>query len=530
MWDPKKSEDEKTPWSTRDDANPSTSAPVVDPTVEVASPAPAPPAPPSAPPVDATTPAPVARPMPAAVVSPPTPPSDAPQPPAAPQSPVAPQRVAPMMQPPSAPARPVAPTPPPFSSIGSVPVAESAPAVVPPTPAPAAPMASASSPSALLPATGASALGASQVDAPKRRRWPLLLLALLTVLGSGALSWAVATQVNNNNTTEVGTEIAQGSSNDSNATAQPAMEDTSEPTAPSTTSAAVSVLGEEPFADAAEIIRPSVVQLNLGQGLGTGIIIDTNGNILTAAHVVGNETAVGVTFADGSSVEGVVVGTDDFTDVAVVRIDPAGRDLVPATLANGEDVRVGQIAVAVGSPFGFDQTVTAGIISAIDRVIPNSSASFVQTDAPINPGNSGGPLINLQGEVVGINDLIFTESGSSAGVGFAISIDLAVIIAEQLIDGVEQPQLARLGVQTADPANGDRGAQVTDVLPGTAAEAAGVQVGDTIISLDGIDIRGTGDLRAQVIDQEPGSDITISAFRDGEQVDIPATLGSTNTG
>lgn len=335
----------------------------------------------------------------------------------------------------------------------------------------------------------------------------------------------MANQVGDNST-PVSTEIVQEPS-ESNASAQPALEDGSEPTTPSTTSAAISVLGEEPFADAAEIIRPSVVQLNLGQGLGTGIIISADGTILTAAHVVGNETAVGVTFADGSSVEGVVVGTHEPTDVAVVRVDPAGRDLVPARLAAGEDVRVGQIAVAVGSPFGFDQTVTAGIISAIDRVLPSSSASFVQTDAPINPGNSGGPLINLQGEVVGINDLIFTESGSSAGVGFAISIDLAAIIAQQIVDGVEQPQLARLGVQTTPPVNGDRGAQITDVVVGTAAEAAGLQVGDTIISLDGVATRGTGELRAQVIDQEPGSEITISVLRDGEQIDIQATLGTT---
>ena len=151
---------------------------------------------------------------------------------------------------------------------------------------------------------------------------------------------------------------------------------------------------------------------------------------------------------------------------------------------------------------------------------------MVQTDAPINPGNSGGPLINLEGEVVGINDLIFTESGSSAGVGFAISIDLAVIIADQLIMGVE-PQLALLGVGTGPPPNGQAGALINEVNPGTAAAAAGLEVGDIVTGVDGSTIRGSNDLRAQIIDLPPGSDVTISIIRDGERVELPATLGQT---
>ena len=209
--------------------------------------------------------------------------------------------------------------------------------------------------------------------------------------------------------------------------------------------------------------------------------------------------------------------------MGVVQIDPEGRDLVVARLAQGDDVRVGQIAIAVGSPFGFDQTVTAGIISAIDRVVNN--VSMVQTDASINPGNSGGPLINLDGEVVGINDLIFTESGSSAGVGFAISIDLAVIIADQIVQGVE-PQLALFGVSTGVAPDGARGAQVAEVVADSAAEAAGVEIGDIIVGFDGIDVRGSNDLRAQVIDEAPGTAVTITVLRDGEPLDLAVTLGS----
>ncbi len=364
------------------------------------------------------------------------------------------------------------------------------------------------------------------IEAPKkRRRWPLALLALFTILGSGALSWAVATYVNDNDAvaaTDSATEPAVSEA----ATAQPAVEDTAEPTAPSATSQSTSAraLEDEPFAEAAEIIRPSVVQLNLGSGLGTGVIINEDGTILTAAHVVGTNTNVRVTFSDGSSAPGTVVGTHVPTDVAVVKVDPAGRNLVPARLADGDQVRVGQLAVAVGSPFGFDQTVTAGIISAVDRIV--NGVSMVQTDAPINPGNSGGPLINLSGEVVGINDLIFTESGSSAGVGFAISIDLAVIIADQIIAGVE-PQVALLGVSTAPPANGARGAQVAEVVTGSAAEAAGLEVGDIVVDLNGVDTRGTGDLRAQVIDQPPGSTITLTVLRGDEEITLEAVLGQT---
>lgn len=357
-------------------------------------------------------------------------------------------------------------------------------------------------------------------ELPKRRIWPLALLALFTIAASGLASWGVATWVHDSDS--VATESTNAAP-----TAVPAVEDTATPTEPAPvrdSGASAADLAGEPFALAAEAIRPSVVQLNLGTSLGTGVIIDADGTILTAAHVIGNNTSVRVTFSDGSSVDGTIVGTHSATDVAVVRVDPTGRNLVPAPLANGDDVRVGQIAVAVGSPFGFDQTVTAGIISAVDRIV--NGVSMVQTDAPINPGNSGGPLINLDGEVVGINDLIFTESGTSAGVGFAISIDLAVIIADQLIAGVE-PQLALLGVSTGPPPNGASGAQVGEVVTGSAAEEAGLQVGDIVIGVNGVATRGSADLRAQVIDNPPGSSITLSVLRNGETIDVVAVLGET---
>lgn len=354
----------------------------------------------------------------------------------------------------------------------------------------------------------------------KRRMWPLALLALFTIAASGLVSWAVATTVGDSG--DDATNPTEAS-----ATGLRAVEDTATPTPPAPirdTGASAADLSGEPFALAAEAIRPSVVQLNLGTSLGTGVIIDADGTILTAAHVVGDNTSVRVTFADGSSADGTVVGSHVDTDVAVVHVDPTGRTLVAAPLANGDDVRVGQIAVAVGSPFGFDQTVTAGIISAVDRIV--NGVSMVQTDAPINPGNSGGPLINLNGEVVGINDLIFTESGTSAGVGFAISIDLAVIIADQLIAGVE-PQLALLGVSTGPPPDGASGAQIGEVVSGSAAAAAGLEVGDVVVGVNGVATRGSADLRAQVIDNPPGSKITLSVRRGGESIEVTAVLGET---
>ena len=380
----------------------------------------------------------------------------------------------------------------------------------------------------MVPTAGAFPGAQPTPESPKRRRWPLALLALLTIVASGALSWAVATWVDNDQVASTQTTAPAVASESGSTTPTPALQEEQAP-APSATSQSTSAraLEDEPFATAAEIIRPSVVQLDLGQGLGTGVIIDANGTILTAAHVVDNASSVQVTFFDGSSAEGTVVGTHAETDVAVVSVDPTGRNLVPAALAEGDNVRVGQIAVAVGSPFGFDQTVTAGIISAVDRLVPGSQASFVQTDAPINPGNSGGPLINLSGEVVGINDLIFTESGSSAGVGFAISIDLAVIIADQLLDGVE-PRFALLGVSTSPAADGERGALVQDVQDDSAADNAGLEEGDIIISLNGVDTRGTSDLRAQILDQAPGSELAVTVLRDGEQVELTAILGTSN--
>ena len=273
-------------------------------------------------------------------------------------------------------------------------------------------------------------------------------------------------------------------------------------------------------AEIAAAVGPAVVQLDTSSGVGSGVIYSTDGYILTAAHVVDGSSSVTVRLADGASVDGTVLGTHGPTDVAVVKID-GSDDLPTAALAVGDEVKVGQLAVALGSPFGLDQTVTSGIVSSVDRVIDR--VSMVQTDAAINPGNSGGPLVDVNGRVIGINDQIFTQSGGNQGVGFAISIDLAAIVADQIVAG-EEVQLAFLGVST-DPASNLPGALVVEVVDYTAAEAAGIEVGDRIVTLDGRPITEAGDLRARIINTQPGTEVTIELLRDGESVTLVATLG-----
>ncbi|MEO1063366.1 MAG: trypsin-like peptidase domain-containing protein [Actinomycetota bacterium] len=281
--------------------------------------------------------------------------------------------------------------------------------------------------------------------------------------------------------------------------------------------------GADAPADAAALVSPSVVQIDVNNGLGSGVYYDESGLILTAAHVVGIDADVRVRIADGRVVDGTVVGTHTPTDVAVVRIDPS-VDVPVAELGVGIELRVGQLAVAVGSPFGFEQTVTSGIVSAVDRDV--QGITMVQTDAAINPGNSGGPLVDAAGRVIGINDQIFTNSGGNEGVGFAISIDLAKIVADQLVAG-DDVRLARLGVSTDASPTSEPGAMIEQVVPGTAAEVAGLEPGDRVVAVDGDPVRGSSDLRSAIITSRPGDVVTLTVENETGSRDIEVTLGST---
>jgi S1-C subfamily serine protease len=271
------------------------------------------------------------------------------------------------------------------------------------------------------------------------------------------------------------------------------------------------------------------VQIETRDGLGSGVIYDESGLILTAAHVVGDATQVTVRTAGGESLDGEVVGASPEFDIAVVRVDPsdtADGSLPVATLAVGVPLQVGQMAVAIGSPFGLDQTVTAGVVSAVDRPVETLSGAvgMIQTDAPINSGNSGGALADRQGRVIGINDSIQSASGGNEGVGFAIPIDIAASVAERLVAG-EPVQFAFLGVRT-NPATGRNGALVADVEPGSPADEAGLRRGDIVIAIDSQAVQGPLDLVAAIRSAEPGDGVVLRIERDGTEQDIEVTLGS----
>lgn len=353
----------------------------------------------------------------------------------------------------------------------------------------------------------------------KRRFFSRFLIALVVAAGLFGAGYAVA------NLQEDSPTDAQPISTPT--TVAPAPPSTVAPpttTVPPAIVGPVNPLAIEPIAEVAAAVGPSVVQLQNNTGSGSGVIYDSAGYILTAAHVVENEQAVTVNLADGRVVDGVVLGTHDTSDVAVVKIDDIGS-LPVATLALGIEPQVGQTAIALGFPFGLDQTVTAGIVSAVNRTVNN--VAMVQTDAAINPGNSGGPLLDRTGRVIGINDVIFTQGGGNDGVGFAIAIDVAKVVADQIVDG-EEPQLAFLGVSTLPNTDGQGGATIQNVVDGSAAETAGLQVGDIITSVDGEEVSDGSELRARIISKEPGTTVTIGVIRDGRELFLAATLGGTD--
>jgi putative serine protease PepD len=282
---------------------------------------------------------------------------------------------------------------------------------------------------------------------------------------------------------------------------------------------------EEPVAAVAESLSPAVVQIETTEGLGSGFVYDDEGRILTAAHVLGDADEVKVRLADGTSLDGEVIGTDPGTDVGVVKVDPDEKDLQVAPLALNVDVEVGQLAVAIGSPFGLDQTVTSGIVSAVGRTVetPGGAIPMIQTDAPINPGNSGGALADRRGRIIGINDQIATEGGGNVGVGFAIPIDTAKTVADKLVSGGEVDS-GFLGVSTAEVRSGDGGAAVVDVSEGSPAADAGFEKGDVITAIDGDRIASVTDLVATVRSHSPGEKIKVTFERDGETQEVEVTL------
>ena len=310
---------------------------------------------------------------------------------------------------------------------------------------------------------------------------------------------------------------------------------------------------DEPVALVASEVGPSVVQVNVravqqtplgtqrGEGIGSGVIYRSDGYIITNNHVVEDATGVNVAFADGTTEQASVVGTDPNTEIAVLKVN---RDGLPAATFNENTPLVGQLAVAIGSPSGFESTVTSGIVSGVGREFPpeltgggpeaRALVDLIQTDAAISPGNSGGALADRDGQIIGINVAYLPPAQTGAeNLGFTIPSDTAVSVADQLIDTGEV-STAYLGVLTTDlsPEDAskfdlpvDSGALVEQVVPGSAAADAGVRKGDIITALGEVRVESYGDLLGALRDYAPGDTVTLRVFRDGDETNLEVTLG-----
>ncbi|MEW6020827.1 MAG: Do family serine endopeptidase [Pseudomonadota bacterium] len=268
-------------------------------------------------------------------------------------------------------------------------------------------------------------------------------------------------------------------------------------------------------------------------GAGSGFIVSPDGVILTNAHVVQGADEVTVKLADRREFRAKVLGSDPRTDVAVLKIDAKGLPTVP--LGNARSLQTGEWVLAIGSPFGLESTVTAGVVSATGRSLGNDSqVQFIQTDVAVNPGNSGGPLLNTRGEVVGINSQIYSQTGGYQGLSFAIPIDVAARIKDQIV-ATGKVQHAKLGVSIQDVGQGfadsfnlasPEGALVANVERGSAAEKAGLKAGDVVRKANGQTIVASSDLPGMLAVAKPGDKVALDVWREGKIVRLNATLAN----
>jgi S1-C subfamily serine protease len=289
-------------------------------------------------------------------------------------------------------------------------------------------------------------------------------------------------------------------------------------------------------------VLPSVVEIQSSKGLGSGVVYDNQGNVVTNAHVTGSDTHFQV-LASGSAgpLTATLVGSFPANDLAVIRVDGA-EHLKPATFGDSAKVRVGQIALAMGNPLGLEATVTNGIISATGRTVTEPAsenspgatlADAIQTSAPINPGNSGGALVDLQAQVVGIPTLAALEpenGGAAPGIGFAINSNQVKNIADQLISSgtVTNSGRAALGLRVTtvlDQSGDPQGVGVVDVVPGGPADMAGIRPGDVIVAVNGVKTPTADALGAVLAELKPGKEVPVTVERGGKQMDLKVTLG-----
>ena len=322
--------------------------------------------------------------------------------------------------------------------------------------------------------------------------------------------------------------------------------------ASSTSDSSKPLTAQADFTSLYEAVRPSIVRITTGdsgnsplqgqpQGLGSGIILDTDGHILTNYHVVNGASSISVTFSDETTVKADVVGKDPGNDVALIKVESGLSELKPAKLGDSSAIKVGSIVAAIGNPFGLDGTFTTGVISGLDRTLTSSAdgrpiRGLLQTDAAVNPGNSGGGLINMQGEVVGINTAIENPGGNAfAGVAYAVPINTPKRFMTQLTDG-ETITHARLGIsgRTMTPEDKDRtgagqGVTVITVERGSAADKAGLKAAtedaaDVILEIDGQQMKTFDDLANYIDSKQVGDKVALKVHRDGNDIDITATL------
>jgi len=293
-------------------------------------------------------------------------------------------------------------------------------------------------------------------------------------------------------------------------------------------------------------------EMVVGGGTGSGFVIDKEGHIVTNYHVVEGASEIQVTFTSGIKIRGEVIGTDLDSDLAVIKVDLPAEDLTPIPLGDSDQLRVGQLVIAIGNPFGLSGTMTTGIVSSIGRTLDSlnlsstgrafSAGDIIQTDAAINPGNSGGPLLNLDGEVIGVNRAIRTFASTdslepvNSGIGFAVSVNIVKRVVPSLIsDGsYSYPYLGisswpDIPLEEAERIGLERtiGAMVTSVVPGGPADEAGIQEDDVILSINGLEVLDFSKMLSYLFNNtSPGDTVELEVFRNGAVITLDLTIGA----
>ena len=370
-----------------------------------------------------------------------------------------------------------------------------------------------------------------------RRNWKTFGFAFAGALVACVLAIGVFVLVNNNNSDYTIKETSSGITINANGDDMTLASAVAAKTLPSVVNINVYANTASQSFSPFGAIPGTQAQTELQQtSLGSGVVLSADGYILTNNHVVDGADALEVV-AEGETYEAKLIGTDPSSDLAVIKVD--GATLKPIELGNSADLVVGEWVMAAGSPFGMEQSVSTGIVSAVNRSYADEESgaiytNMIQTDAAINSGNSGGALVDAEGKLIGINTLIMSTSGTSSGVGFAIPVDYAAGIAEQIIQG-KSPSHAQMGVSmiTVNDQIAQRfglesteGAYINSLVSGGAADKAGLKEGDVIVKVDGDEIISSSDLVLAVRAHNPGDQVQVTYLRDGKEETTTVTLGS----